>query len=308
MIIKQSRIRNLSKLKGIEVGTVIRVGVSNVERFLDKLQEIGFPPEIYEGQTILPKSIGPVSRRNSIGDYIEHKDKEKETCYRMIEWTYKQWAGRGQTKEVTDSTVVPYKRYPRTEIPPQSIEITVARKEDEIAIISPEIRFIGENEKLIIHVVNLFLEIFGECEILNSSNESIISPRLIKLNWEVLPRGKMPWEKRKTQIIDFINTAKGNNKKVIEKRLETINKYNPDFTAIGNGGFNGYIIHGFEDKNIYVLESIYTNNATYVLEDEWEYISQLTKAEILSESLHKDRIIHSNNWYNNINSLLGENE
>lgn len=116
----------------------------------------------------------------------------------------------------------------------------------------------------------------------------------------------MPWEKRRKQISKFIDRATGENKKVIEKRLEFINNYNPDFSAIGSGGFNRYIVFGFIDKNIYVLESVDVNNATYILENDWESISKLTKAEILNQNLHKDRIVHSKSWYENMEIILGE--
>ena len=283
VLIKQSRIRNLSKLNFIKEDSNIRIGVTDIKRFLDKLQEIGFPPEISDGQTVLPKAIGAVSRRNAEGDFIIHKDREKETHYMMREWTYNQWAGRGETREVTDSVAVPYTRYPRTIISPKSIELTAINSNCEIIIISPEIKFKEENEDMIIHIVNLFLEIFGECQVFDVENNPVIIPKLIKLNWEILPKGKMPWEKRRKQISKFIDRATGENKKVVNKRLKFINEYGPDFSAIGSGGFNKYIVFGFINKNIYVLESIEINNATYVLENDWETISKLTKAEILNQ-------------------------
>lgn len=304
MIIKQSRIRNLSKLKYIEENSTIRIGIDNIERFSNKLQEIGFPLARCVGQTVLPKDIGPVSRRNSEGEFIIHRDKEKETHYMMREWTYNQWAGRGKTKEVTESVLVPYMRYPRTKLPPQSIELTITDSNNEIIIISPEIKFNEENKETVIHTINLFLEIFGECQIYDSKNNPITVPKLIKLNWEVLPRGKMPWKKRRKQIMKFINRAKGKNKEVIDKRLEFINGYGPDFSAIGRSGFNRYIVFGFTNKNIYVLESVDINNATYILQNDWESISKFTKAEILNRNLHKDRVIHSGSWYEKMGVIL----
>lgn len=306
MIIKQTRIINLSILSFVSANSLIRIGVSDIIRFSDKIREIGFPSEIDPGQTVLPKAIGPVSRRNSEGTLIIHKDKEQETCHRMIEWTYNQWAGRGQTIEVTESTAVPYRRYPRTVLPPQSVELTVSNSDKgELVILSPEIEFCQQNQDLIIHVVNLFLEIFGECQTFDVENNPIAVPPIVKLNWEVLPKGKMPWQERKKQIMEFIRRARGANKQVIEKRLETINRHEPDFTAIGSAGFSGYIVHGFKDKNLYILESVYTNNATYVLEDNWESISKLTKAEILNNNLHKYRVIHSKSWYERMDIILG---
>lgn len=307
MLIKQSRIKNLSKLSFIKDNTLTRIGVTNIARFSDKYKTIGFPIELNAGQTVLPKVIGPITRRNSEGFIILNRDKEKEICYRMVEWTYNQWAGRGETVEVTESTVVPYKRYPRTILPPPSIELTVTNgNNNELIIVSPEFQFNKENDKLIIHIINLFLEIFGECQVFDSNKNSIAIPRLIRLNWEVLPKGKMPWEQRKNQIKKFIDKVRGDNKKVVIKRLETINKYNPDFTAIGNAGFSGYIVHGFIDKDIYILESIYTNNATYIFGDNWESISKLTKAEILNSNLHKDRVIHAKDWYERMETILNE--
>lgn len=304
MLIKQRNIRNLSKLNFVEENSIIRIGVTDIERFSDKLKAIGFPSEISAGQTLLPKAIGPVSLRNSEGDFIIHKDKEKETHYAMREWTYNQWAGRGKTREVTESVAVPYTRYSRTTIPPQSIELIAINTNNELMIISPEIKFNEDNKNMIIHIVNLYLEIFGECQVFDIENNPIIIPKLIKLNWGILPKGKMPWKKRRKQISKFIDRATGENKKVIEKRLGFINEYGPDFSAIGSGGFSRYIVFGFINKNIYVLESVDVNNATYTLEDDWESISKLTKADILNRKLHRHRIIHSKSWYERIGVIL----
>ena len=83
-----------------------------------------------------------------------------------------------------------------------------------------------------------------------------------------------------------------------------INKYNPDFTAIGFGGFSGYMVIGFEMKKLFVLESTQINNATYVLNRDWEYISKLSKAGVLNNKLHFARVIHNNQWYESITNLL----
>jgi len=83
-----------------------------------------------------------------------------------------------------------------------------------------------------------------------------------------------------------------------------VNKYGPEFLAVGRAGFWGYVIFGFPDKDIYILESIYFGNATYVFADNWETLSTKTKAEILDAKLQKDRIIHKESWDRNIHALL----
>jgi hypothetical protein len=56
------------------------------------------------------------------------------------------------------------------------------------------------------------------------------------------------------------------------------------------------VVFGFPEENIYVVESAFYGNATYVFRQDWEQLSQLTKAEIITGSLHTDRIIHTQGW------------
>lgn len=301
MIINQKRVRGVSKLKGIEVGTKIRVVVKNPEN--DRLIQMGFGEEVSVGHCILPGIIGPASRLNANGKYLVRKDLPKETCWRMVEWTYKQFAGRDSFKEVTDSTNVPYLRYQRTIIPPHSIEFSIDKEGGIRVLTSPEFIFGTDDEKIIL-AINVMLESFGYCEILSDGFTSSVKAGFIRLNWNVLPKGKYPWKIQKERIKPFLEKAKGSNRKVIDKRLEKINSKAPDFTAIGDGGFSGYLVHGFSEKGLYVLESVEVNNATYVLAHDWEGISKLTKAEILKSEAHVHRVIHSPSWYEKIDEIL----
>ncbi|MDM8914292.1 hypothetical protein P2P95_21895, partial [Escherichia coli] len=49
-------------------------------------------------------------------------------------------------------------------------------------------------------------------------------------------------------------------------------------------------------QHYHVLESSQCNNATYILNNNWQQLSQLTKAEILDGNLHHARVIHRVNW------------
>ena len=52
------------------------------------------------------------------------------------------------------------------------------------------------------------------------------------------------------------------------------------------------------------MENVIYGNATYVFEDDWEQFSQLTKAEIIQNSLVKRRIEHRSGWEAEIRRLL----
>jgi hypothetical protein len=124
------------------------------------------------------------------------------------------------------------------------------------------------------------------------------------LNWHILPPGRYPWKKLERQLRPIIEIEKEQKQVVIRYRLELIDGYGPEFVAVGRAGFAGYLIFGFPEKNLYILESLYYGNATYVFEEEWERLSKLTKAEILTGNFQKDRIIHRVQWEGQIKRLL----
>ncbi|QXM05721.1 hypothetical protein [Crassaminicella indica] len=306
MIIKKKRIRNLSSLSFIKTGQLVRFGVADINRFKVKCNDIGFTSNLEIGETILPDKVGPVSRRNAEGQYIPEKDKEKEIVYYPREWTRQQWVGRGETEEVTDTVYIPVERYQRKFIPPQCIELTILNdKHRNKLILSQKIKFVEENEKLMVHTVNLILELFGECQVFQDDLEQISNPKIRRLSWEILPKGDYPWDKLVKDITPFINRARKSNRNLIYKRLKKLHKYKPDFKAYGKAGFSGYIVFGYEDKGLYILESVYTNNATYVFTSNWEEFSRLTKAEILNNNYQEYRIIHTKEWEAEIAKLLG---
>ena len=115
----------------------------------------------------------------------------------------------------------------------------------------------------------------------------------------------MPWQRLRTHVDPFVEREPPGNRPVIRARLQRINGYEPEFAAVGRAGFDGYVIFGFPEKNLYVLESVHPDNATYVFEQNWERLSQLSKAEILDRDLQKDRLIHREGWPEKIHTLLG---
>jgi len=308
LIIRKKRINNLkSNIGFVEEGTTIVVGITIREDHEQVLTRIGFsfPPNV--GDTLLPPtSFGPVSKVNAEGKYIIHKDRPKETAYRQIEWTWEQWAGPYDTETQSRLVDVPYKRYPRTRVLPYSIELTIqSNSANQLVLVSPLIDYTDENEDKLKHILNLFLEIFGECQIFTEDLDEIMKAPLRRLNWELLPEGFMPWEQLQQHLNPIINAVPKGNQPFIIHRFEKINGFNPDFYATGKAGFWGYIIFGFEDKNIYVCESIHYGNATYVFAEDWEELSKKTKAEILDNNLQEDRIIHRvGSWDRRINELL----
>jgi len=308
MIIRGRRIRKVgTRLGWIKRGTTVIIGVRDILRYAEVLKKTGFSESIDVGEAVLPASVfGPISRFNAEGKDRIHRDQPMETAYRVVEWRWKQWRGRYDREEQSRFVDVPYPRYPRTFIPPPSVELRIAMSpKGEKIVVGPEVEFTKKNDLRLLHIINLFLEIFGECNVFTEGLKQIIKAPVRRLNWRVLPPGRQPWSKLRAQIGPIIKDAPQGNQKVIWDRLETINKNNPNFFAIGQAGFRGYIIFGFTAKNQYVCESIYTGNATYVFDERWEKLSKMTKAEILDRNLQTDRIIHRVRWYRRIAEIIG---
>jgi hypothetical protein len=285
MLIRQTRIRNLKgKADHFTIGTQIVIGAILVPDLISRLKSIGFTEGMNVGDRLLPAGIGPISRFNAYGGSVVHKD---------------------HTEEMSKIVEVPYQRYPRTEIPPPSIELTIAMTADgQRILVAPAMKFRGVHDSNLIHAVNLLLEIIGYCQLFTSQLGEVIQSPIRRLNWSLLPAGQRSWAELRPALTKVINRAKEGNRPVIEHRMEAINSYSPDFVAIGLAGFAGYVVFGFPARKLFVLESIYSGNATYVFGEKWEELSRLTKVQVLDGNLQLDRIVHREGWERRIRTLL----
>ena len=307
MIITGKRKLKLDKrIFKLNDGTNLVPSIPVSDDLIPTLLKIGFTDSLDEGETVLPPAaFGPICRFNAEGKEIKHKDQPMETAYRQVEWTWEQWAGRWDTETQSKMVDVPYQRYPRSFVPPPSIELSIVVNKSEVKyVVAPRQKLDLEDTDNLLHCINVFLEIFNQCQILSEKLDGYAIKEVKQLNWQILPPGKYPWKKVQGMLKPLIEKEKDQKQVVIRHRLEIVTGFEPEFTAIGQSGFSGYIIFGFPRKNLYVLESLYYGNATYIFEEDWAYLSRLTKAEILSGNLQKDRLIHRVKWDGEIRRLL----
>jgi hypothetical protein len=305
MLITARRVKNLHRHVPRSLqGRTIVIGLSDLERFRITLQGIGFSEALEDGETILPLIRGPVSEYNAEGRYDKHRDQEMETVPRVVEWNWVEWHGeeRIQRSELVDTS---YKRYPRTFVPPPSVEFTITSTTDgERMIRTPEVSYSQENCPLILHTINLFLEIFGECRVFTRNLDHIVDVPVRRLNWTILPTGRMVWTDVQRELHSIVDTSPEGNQTIIWGRLNLVFSYRPEYLAIGHGGFRGYVIFAFPERELFILESIHYGNATYVFDRRWEDLSRMTKAEIVAGGLHCERIVHLANWSHQLRLLM----
>lgn len=293
---------NINKKRIISVNNIVDKIPSGIEFKVVKsvnnldfntISKIGFPVKLESGYKILPNIIGPVSKFNALGKYkpLKHLPKEYRYLY-TIYWEWTEYNGDKHSKFVDIYRMC----YQREFTPPPSIELTYTTNDESSYIISESLINNESNHEIIKNTINLFLEIFGDCELRYSDLKNITPPITKKVNWEMLPKGEYPWKRENSHIHKKLNKKSSRVKEPIIIRQEQIITFGPDEIYQGSGGFKDYMAYIFKEAGITILESTQYDNATYIFDLNWEEVSQLTKADILQNNLQKARVIHSEGW------------
>ena len=262
---------------------------------------VGFPSSPKLGDTLLPAEIGPVSRFNSEGR--EAPDKTQPKSPRVVGqrvWRWTEFHGRDRVEQERTVDIV-RDCYPRKFTPPPSVEMSVLDVAGRLRLVS-SVGAKATDEELK-HAVNLYLEFFGECHVTDDPNSvPIVSPQ--RVNWRLLPPGATPWARAKSAVTARVKDRSADNQSIIIDRQEFVCSLNPDEVYVGQGGFSDYLAYVFTPKNTVVLESLTSGNAIYVFDQNWRAFSHLTKKQILSQKLHKHRVIHATGWKGDLRRAL----
>jgi len=212
--------------------------------------------------------------------------------------TWKDWHGQ----EHSGTQIRTMQIYQRELVAPPEEYLTVINGPSGSMICSRELALSKNSETEIVHVLNLFLEIFGALDIVNLKLEKAI--KVHRLNWKILPQGAYPFARAKTALAEFFRDLPDNVLPVIEERIKSITQHNPDFLAVGMGGFKDYVVFGFTKSGKYIFESPVHGNATYIFKDDWARLTMLTKKQILDGSLHDARLIHNRQWRGSLRDAI----
>lgn len=258
---------------------------------------LGFDRMPRIGDAILPTPNGVATNFNAHGKEVVRRDIPMETRSRMIYTSWEDW--HGQTHYGVQAR--DYEAYPRDQIPPPGEFLTAVRKNGQIVAASRVIQR-DESESDIVNLLNVFLECFPNFEIVRPD---LTEPTVVrKLKWRILPQGQYPFERAKEALDEYLQRLAEDERETATERIRAITRHDPDFIAVGLGGFSDYVVFGFTGRRRYVLESPNTGNATYVFRNVWEDFSQLSKREILQDNLQEARLVHNNRWHRSISEVI----
>jgi hypothetical protein len=215
-------------------------------------------------------------------------------------WT--RWMGRdGKWYEGKQHRSVSTRVRERTPAPHEYLN--VINRNGRWVISSRELSLDRDSSELILHVVNLFKEIFGAhiVEAADFHHARQVSSR--KLHWKIMLEGPFSDAEALAKLEEVLSYL-GEHRRMIQDRIAHITVHVPDFLAVGVGGFSDYIVFGFRDRSRFVFESPNLGNATYVFRDDWRQLEQLTKTQIREGGLQLARIIHDARWESQFREAL----
>lgn len=298
MRIEQKYVINIERfLASVPKGGKFRVVIPVANVSTARLERVGCPLPPLSGNTFLPSIVGHVSRHNAEGQWRVLRDQPKEPRYiRTVRWKWTQWVGRGETEQHEDDCDIYRDCYPREFIEPQAAELTILESAANFVLASELLTNTPSGHERIKHVINLMLELFGLCEIVSADLTHYKPAVERRVNWQMLPPGEYPWEILHGHLTKALKGKSESTTAVIFDRQANIRAHKPDEIWTGLGGFSDYVAYIFKKRKIVVLESVRRDNAIYVFGEDWQTIAQLTKAQVLSSKLHKERIVHTKGW------------
>uniref|UniRef100_UPI0025A02B5E hypothetical protein n=1 Tax=Klebsiella pneumoniae TaxID=573 RepID=UPI0025A02B5E len=212
--------------------------------------------------------------------------------------TYPNW---GDSSNGTHTVRLPHDKYPRDIIPPKliAIEINHKKSSDSYFIFNfRATRILEKNSNKfddeLLFDLNLLQENLGKCGVENADKPISTYADTLIVSWDIFPPGS------KEEILARIFKGKNitdDKKAVAENRYEFFMSLEPKKIVTGNSTFSNYIGAMLED-DLVVFENIEYGNAIYILYDDWDEISKLSRIDLLSgrAGSNFDRIIHSGNW------------
>lgn len=259
--------------------------------------------------SIIPlKSQGKYSDRNLNGQVIVRKDLPKETHYNSIESP--NW---GDVYYGTHTVNLPFKKFPRDFNPPRELEILMTCSNTQPNLSSYIIAFQVKEvldirskdfEEKLLEDLNLLQENIGKYGVHPANVPIIDYMKSLHVSWEILPPGTLE------ETINRVFRGKSpttEQKDVTTERYKFFMGLKPKEFIFGQSGFRRYL-GALLDDDLVIFENIEYGNAIYILFNNWEELSKLSRINLLSGKFGEnfERVIHTNEWKSRVESIIAE--
>lgn len=157
-------------------------------------------------------------------------------------------------------------------------------------------------DKNMLFAVNLLQENFGKIDVFSKNATKQDFMKTQNVAWEIFPAGER--DEQLERILSGMSRLTIQDKENIKDKYDFLASMNPESIIVGSGGLARYFGAKFAD-NLVVFENLDYGNAVYVMYEDWELLSKMTRTDLLAMNDKKfDRIKHTENWKNNVLNLV----
>lgn len=142
--------------------------------------------------------------------------------------------------------------------------------------------------------LNLMQEQFHDCHVFDAAMTDEDIATVTTVGWEIFPPGTI--ERPLAAIARRMRNTDPHRFREIQNRAETLSRLHPSEYIVGSGMNSRYFGAKF-GESIVVFENADYGNAIYILFDNWQEISKMSRINILKRH-EKDfiRIVHKTGW------------
>lgn len=305
-------LKNLDKIQGNEIIAGCAVKFKAEDLSLEKLKHLGVM--LTDEGLKLPTSVVPAetqgkySNWNINGFEITRKDLPKETHYNSVETP--NW---GDPSHGTHTVNLPYQKYHRDFYPPRELEILMSSKDTRPALPTYIIAFKvqdvlnkndGNFKDHLFENLNLLQENIGTFGVEAANIPLSDYAKSLYVSWEILPPGTLE------ETIDRIfrgKTPTQQQKDVTTERYNFFQSLEPKNLVFGQSGFRRYFGACLEDELV-VFENVEYGNAVYILFNNWEELSKLSRLDLMSGKFDGsfERVVHNSGWKGEVKKIVIE--
>ena len=248
---------------------------------------------------VLPRpDVGRYSRRNVFGYEKVYRDEPKYTkTWYVYTPNFGDWGHGGHD--------VPVERevYPREDFPPKFLPISIECLGRDLRSGAFVFKFCVEEvldrrasgfQDDLLFNINLLQENVGNHDVHESGTTSEDYLKTLFINWEILPPGER--EGNVARILAGVNTSDPRVRAQVLDRYDFLQRLRPRNFVKGVSGFQRYFGAQFAD-DLVVFENVEYGNAAYLMFEDWQRLSQMSRTELLSSRTDGFvRIPHTKTW------------
>lgn len=293
----EQELRNIQE-QHIIVAAIINIQKSDIARGL--YRHLGI--KMVEGnvqfsETIYPDRLtGLYARRNRNGIVWVLKDQPK-----VIKTFSFESPNFGDPDKGYHTTYIDREVYQRRFEPPREWAVSSSLISQDAAHVRLKVQirtFLDRNHpdfrSDLFFAINLLQELCRDCHVFRANISDEELARTTAVGWEIFPPGTM--DRAFTAITNRLRVPTPQRQREIENRANALARLHPTEYIVGSG-MNSHYFGAKFGENIVAFENIDYGNAIYILFDNWQEISKMSRIDILKRH-ERDfiRIIHKDGW------------